>query len=269
MEAPLSRLAGAAHWAPAEIERRGPAEALGGRFEINGSIWLSDLLDTGVSGETPQDLETVLEQTLVFRERLTLRIRAIRNQILRRYETAFDGTDRLPNAAELLKTLEANGARPKGTKKTLARVAKACSYAHGQRFGRALRTARAELVFLRDDLTPEIQRLGPEATEIERIDAALSRALLVGTRELMDQLTERLEESFEAAFIHAAEALPDGPIDDPAVVAAAEGWLAEDGFIRAHVRDAEALALALYDRDAELLTQLVDAACEIASRGNQ
>jgi hypothetical protein len=269
VEEPLRRLADEAGWALADIHRRGPAEALGGRFEINGSIWLSDLLDTGISGERPQDLDTVLEQTLGFRERLAARIRAIRNQIVRRYENPFGGAERLPNATELLRTLEACGARPKTNRKAAERAARAISGAHRQRFARALKTARAELVFLRDDLTPEIQRLGPEATEIERIDAALSRALLVGTRTLTERLTERLEACFEEAFVCAATSLPDGPSDDDEVVPAVEAWNAEGGFIRAHVRDTEALALALYDRDAELLTQLVDAAYEIASRGIQ
>ncbi len=269
MEEPLQRLAEAAGWAPGDIARSGPAEALGGRFEINGSIWLSDLLDTGVEGDPPEELESVLEQTLAFRERLTARIVAIRNQIIRRYEDPFGGAEPLPDAAQLLKTLESCGARPESTEKSAERAARALSGAHRQRFSRALKTARAELLFLRDDLSPEIQRLGPEATEIERIDAALSRALLVGTRALTERLTERLEESFERAFVSAALALPDGAIDDPEIVAHVEAWNGPDGFIRAHVRDTEALALALYDRDAELLIQLVDAACEIASRGNQ
>jgi hypothetical protein len=241
---------------------------MGARFDINGSIWLSDLLDAKVGeGEAVEGLDTVLDAALSFRERLEARIRSIRKQIVRRYAHPFDGPEALPGAAEIVRTLDTTGARPKSTDKSAARAAHAVSGLFTRRFARALKTARAELVFLRDDLTPEIQRLGPAATEVERIDAALTRALLVGTRSLTDRTTTRLEEAFEAAFIRAALALPEGPADDPDVVAGVTGWLGEDGFLRAHVRDSEALALALYDRDAELLTQLVDAACEIASRG--
>jgi len=241
---------------------------MGSRFDINGSIWLSDLLDAGPSeAEAPEDLDSVLDASLSFRARLTARIRSIRKQILRRYANPFFGNDGLPQAGDVIGTLEASGARPRTNPKAAERAARAISHAHRKRFARALKTARAELVFLRDDLTPEIQRLGPAATEIERIDAALSRALLVGTRALTERLTARLEESFEAAFIAAAMALPDGGADDTELVAAVEVWFAEDGWIRAYVRDTEALALALYDRDAELLTQLVDAAIEIASKG--
>lgn len=272
VDEPLDRIAQRAGWVRSTLEARGPAEAMGSRFDINGSIWLSDLLDSGASGASPpEDFDSALDATLSFRDRLKSRIRSVRGQIRRRYADPFSGPKPLPGPTAVANALDAAGARPSCREKTASRAAHAVSASHVDRFSRSLNTARAELIFLRDDTTPELQRLGPAATEIERIDAALSRALLVKSRALIDHMIKKLEASFESAFVAAALALPDGAVDDPAVVAAVTGWFVEgDGWLRAHVRDFESLALAIYDRDAELLTHLVDAACEIASgEGNR
>ncbi len=247
---------------------------MGSRFDINGSIWLSDLLDSRAesredSRDLPSpsaaDVDRMLDVALPFRDRVTARIRAVRRLIQRRYANPFGGTSPLPGAPSTLAALTRSGARPKATKKSAALAARALSGAHTARFERALKSARAELVFLRDDVGPELHHLGPEATELEAIDGALSRALVVRSRALTDSLFDKMESAFEATFVDRVFALPPGPADDLAVIAAVEAWYGPDGWVPAHVGDTEALALALYDRDAELLTQLVDAACELAA----
>ncbi|RLB54648.1 MAG: hypothetical protein DRJ42_08555 [Deltaproteobacteria bacterium] len=247
---------------------------MGSRFDINGSIWLSDLLDSRAesredSRDLPSpsaaDVDRMLDVALPFRDRVTARIRAVRRLTQRRYANPFGGASPLPGAPSTLAALTRSGARPKATKKSAALAARALSGAHTARFERALKSARAELVFLRDDVGPELHHLGPEATELEAIDGALSRALLVRSRELTDSLFDKMESAFEATFVDRVFALPPGPADDPDVIAAVEAWYGPDGWVPAHVGDTEALALALYDRDAELITQLVDAACELAA----
>lgn len=266
----LDRVAQRASWARGAVSPRGPAEAMGARFDINGSIWLSDLLDSRVEPPAaafpaPEEVDRMLEVALPFRDRVGARIRSVRRLVQRRYADPFGGASPLPSAPSTLAALARSGARPKATKKSAILAARALSGAHTARFERALKSARAELVFLRDDVGPELRNLGPRAAELESIDGALSRALLVRSRELTDSLFDKVEAAFEATFVAETFDLPRGSVDDPEVIAAVERWYGVDGWVRAHVTDTEALALALYDRDAELLTHLVDAACELAA----
>jgi hypothetical protein len=247
---------------------RGAAAILGGFSDINGSIHLSDQLDErpavdpSAFAEEPQSLLDLAEP---LRDRVETRVVAIRRTITRRYASAFGGKDGILDEKETLATLADTGALVERKRKTALQAAREISAPHRLLFDRALKSARAELIFLRDDLKKDLRALGPAAFELERLDASITRATVLAMRANMEDLRAGVMAAFEETIANAILALPKGSADDEAVKGAAAAWLAPDGLVRLHLSDCEALVLGLFDREAEILTSLVNAACDCAA----
>jgi hypothetical protein len=253
---------------PLEWSGRGAGAILGGLSDINGSIRLSDQLDEAALRGMPEmtdEPQSLLDAVEPLRDRVEGRVRAIRRLISRRYASVFEGKDAVLDAGETLAALADTGALTDRKKKTTLYAARAISSVHRTIFDRAVKSSRAELMFLRKDLEPDLRALGPVAVELERLDASITRATVMAVRAAMEDLHAAVMATFDEAIANAILALPKGGADDEAVIEAVAAWLAPDGLVRLHVSDCEALALGLFDREAEILTSLVNAACDSAA----
>ncbi len=92
--------------------------------------------------------------------------------------------------------------------------------------GTSLRQAQAHIGTLRWEIAHEIRALSPLADRLERIDAALTRAMQAKMGELLDRMEYAAQLTFEKACMHALQDLPDGfGEEDLADWAAESGWL--------------------------------------------
>jgi hypothetical protein len=89
-----------------------------------------------------------------------------------------------------------------------------------------LRQAQAHIATLRWEIAHDIRALGPKADRIERIDAALSRAMQAKMGELLDRMEYAAQLTFERACVHAVQELPETFTEEDLV-----GWSAEDGWL--------------------------------------
>ena len=265
----LDRVSERAGWgAPRELRR--PASVMSDHFDINGSIWLSDTLAPMDPPAQPMDAElqaSILDQALPLAERVKTRVAAIRRMITRRYASFRGGSPGVGDADEAHALLEGLGILRRPSKKSIGRAAAALVGPHGPVFERALASARAELIFVRDDLGNDLRAMGAEAAELVRIDTAISRAILLSTRAQTQRLYTALDHGLQAALTQAITELPRTPASSPELREALADWFSPQGLILRHVDDCEELALTLFDRDGALLTTLVDAACDLAAAG--
>ncbi len=92
--------------------------------------------------------------------------------------------------------------------------------------GSSLRQAQAHIGTLRWEIAHEIRALSPTADRLERIDAALTRAMQGKMGELLDRMEYAAQLTFERACTHALMELPDGFGEEDL-----EDWAAESGWL--------------------------------------
>jgi hypothetical protein len=92
--------------------------------------------------------------------------------------------------------------------------------------GTSLRQAQAHIATLRWEIAHDIRALGPTADRLERIDAALTRAMQGKMGELLDRMEYAAQLTFDRAFQHAVSELPsDFGEADLAEWSEESGWL--------------------------------------------
>jgi|GEM_PF-3191046 len=92
--------------------------------------------------------------------------------------------------------------------------------------GTSLRQAQAHIATLRWEIAHDIRALGPTADRLERIDAALTRAMQGKMGELLDRMEYAAQLTFERACSHALSELPaDFGEADLAEWSEENGWL--------------------------------------------
>ena len=92
--------------------------------------------------------------------------------------------------------------------------------------GTSLRQAQAHISTLRWEIAHDIRALGPTADRLERIDAALTRAMQGKMGELLDRMEYAAQLTFERACTHALMELPaEFGEEDLAEWSEENGWL--------------------------------------------
>ncbi|MET0287304.1 MAG: hypothetical protein ABW352_22655, partial [Polyangiales bacterium] len=134
----------------------------------------------------------------------------------------------VPSPEEMLEAIDRAtgelGTRPEGA--AIANLARELGAPLRSALGASLRQAQANVATLRWEIAHELRALGPRADRLERIDAALQRAVQGKLGDLFDRMELAAELTFERACAHACQALPEGfGKADLASWSAETGWL--------------------------------------------
>jgi hypothetical protein len=121
----------------------------------------------------------------------------------------FQRRNKLPDAAATLDLLEQSGALLARSGRGLGSAAPRLWDPFGELAARLLGRIRQETRALRAEIAPTLRALGPEATRLERLDAALFAATQKGRERVLGELTRGLERAFVRAFRDAVAALPE------------------------------------------------------------
>ncbi|HEX5659908.1 MAG TPA: hypothetical protein VFX59_22085 [Polyangiales bacterium] len=230
-----------------------PAEVLAMLMDFAGSVALAELLGApSVEGSChPQAKALATKLQSEVRSRLdTLLPLALKPLTGRRAPS-------VPPAHELLEAIERAtgelGTRPEGD--AVVRLARELGAPLFSALGASLRQAQANIATLRWEIAHELRALGPRADRLERIDAALQRAVQGKLGDLFDRMELAAELTFERACAHACQALPEG-------FGAAElaSWSAESGWIERYRERCVRMTRALFGHLRRSLEGLLRAA---------
>jgi hypothetical protein len=123
--------------------------------------------------------------------------------------------------------------------------------------GTSLRQAQAHIATLRWEIAHDIRALGPTADRLERIDAALTRAMQGKMGELLDRMEYAAQLTFERACTHALMELPAEFGEDDLVE-----WSDEHGWIGRYRERCIRMTKALFGHQRRGLEGLLRAAIE-------
>jgi hypothetical protein len=115
----------------------------------------------------------------------------------------------LPNADELASVLAQFGVHEARSEERMQRVAVELAEPLASAFSTSLRSAQAHVSTLRWEITHELRALGPRATRIEKLEAAITRAMQAKVGELLDRMEHAANLTFDRACAHAIIALPE------------------------------------------------------------
>jgi hypothetical protein len=205
-----------------------PAEVLAALMDFSGGVALAELLQAPVRGGPPNPDAARLGYAL--QDRVQSQLDAMSTQALQRLQRDRR-TENGIAAAELLALITSAGAGPeRGSKPEAAlRLASELRKRVGWKLGASLRQAQADLARLRANVAGELRRLGPRATQLERIDAALETSLQRKLIDLYDRVLRAAEQNFDRACIDACAGLPQGFGEaELAHWLAPKGWIARD-----------------------------------------
>jgi Protein of unknown function (DUF3348) len=116
----------------------------------------------------------------------------------------------LPNADEIFAVLAEQGVDQARSEERMKRVAAELCAPLSSAFSTCLRQAQAHVSTLRWEVTHEVRALGPRATRLEKVDAAITRAMQAKMGELLDRMEHGANLTFERACAHAIIELPEG-----------------------------------------------------------
>jgi hypothetical protein len=213
--------AGAGEAQPLKVSRN-PAEVLASMMDFPGSVALAELLDgkTQAVPLTPEQLELGERLLDDVRARLdALEPLALKPLVGRRAPELL-GPDML------LEVLKRHGLHERRSEAQARKVADELGAPFASALGASLRQAQAHIATLRWEIAHDIRALGPKADRLERIDAALSRAMQAKMGELLDRMEYAAQLTFERACMHALDELPEGFGE-----AELAGWSEEDGWL--------------------------------------
>jgi hypothetical protein len=244
----------------AEVLPQNPAEVLATLMDFPGSVALAELL------------ESPLPPAVGNRE-----VAALGAQLLADVRTRLNATEsvalkpltgrrspELPSADELALALKRHGIVPGAGARELALLADALGGPIREALGTSLRKAQAHVATLRFEITQDLRRLGPRADRLERIDAALGRAINAKLGELLDRMELAAQATFARACARAVESLlAEG--DSPSLEQLAR-WSAPDGWIARYHERCVRMAKALYGHLRRTLEGLVRAAIDAEER---
>jgi hypothetical protein len=216
----------------AEVLPQNPAQVLATLMDFPGSVALAELLEAPLPA--PSRSPEVRRLGALLLADVRARLDALEPTALKPL-TGRRSPD-LPSADELFMALSRHGVSRDATPRELANLAEALGAPIREALGTSLRKAQAHVATLR--------RLGPRADRLERIDAALGRAINAKLGELLDRMELAAQATFARACARAVEALyEDG--GEP-TREGLERWCAADGWIARYHERCVRMAKALF-----------------------
>lgn len=205
-----------------------PAEVLAALMDFSGGVALAELLQTPVRSGPPNPDAARLGYDL--QERVLSQLDAVSTLALQRLQRDRRAESGIA-IAELLELMASAGAvADRGISPAIGlRIAADLRKRVGWRLGASMRQAQSDLARLRANIAGDLRRLGPHATQLERIDAALETSLQHKLVNLYDRVLRAAEQSFDRACFDACASLPEtfGEADLAAWLAPS-GWIARD-----------------------------------------
>lgn len=148
------------------------------------------------------------------------------------------------------------------------RIAKAAtSFVAGyiDRIEGAVRTVRADLAIVRQDLGSTLRSLGPDVARLEALDDSLQKATVARTMGLYKKFGASLGARF-GKDLNAHLALVPKGIDASAAEALVRRWHAEGGLFHKYYELFDGLLRMLVDLECQSLEVMVDSALELAAK---
>jgi hypothetical protein len=210
---------------PRTVASRNPAEVLAMLMDFSGSVALAEVL------QAPTPPGTAHPQASQLARKVHDDVRARLDAILNFSLIPLTGSraPQTPSASELFEALAQVTGAP-GRVPDAEAAGRLASQLGGPRraaLGAALRQVQAQFASLRWEIALELHAIGPHADRLERIDAALQRAIQVKLGDLFARMEQAAQLTFERACTRACAALPpDFSADDLASWAADGGWFA-------------------------------------------
>jgi hypothetical protein len=238
----------------AEVLPQNPAQVLANLMDFPGSVALAELLETPLPppGGNPEAAAIGAQLLADVRARLDALATATLKPLTGRR------SPELPTVDELELALQRHRIEPGVGARELALLADALGGPFREALGTSLRKAQAHVATLRFEITQDLRRLGPRADRLERIDAALARAINAKLGELLDRMELAAQATFARACARAVEAsfADDAPPRSELLAA----WSAPDGWIARYHERCVRMAKALYGHLRRSLEGLVRAA---------
>jgi hypothetical protein len=202
---------------------RNPAEVLAALMDFPGSVALAELLDTPASTQQAPNPQTSALAARLF-EDVSARLDALEPMALK--PLLGRRAPELLAAHELMAALQRFGVEADRSEANVLKLAAELGTPFESALGASLRQAQAHVATLRWEIAHDIRALGPRADRLERIDAALSRAIQGKMGELLDRMEFAARLTFERACVHAVQELPEGfGEQDLASWSEEDGWL--------------------------------------------
>jgi hypothetical protein len=224
----------------AEVLPQNPAQVLATLMDFPGSVALAELLEAPLPA--PSRSPEVRRLGALLLADVRARLDALEPTALKPL-TGRRSPD-LPSADELFMALSRHGVSRDATPRELANLAEALGAPIREALGTSLRKAQAHVATLRFEISADLRRLGPRADRLERIDAALGRAINAKLGELLDRMELAAQATFARACARAVEALyEDG--GEP-TREGLERWCAADGWIARYHERCVRMAKALF-----------------------
>lgn len=243
-------------------ETQNPAEVLAKLLDFSGSVALAELLQApaphGPSHPEAAKLARRLQDNVQEQLDALVRRAVDRLEDRRAIGSMLDPVE-LHSKVERMTAERGRVQDPK----VAARLARELGSPLRAALAASLRQAQADLASLRLDIARELRTLGPRASRLERIDAALQRSIQGKVGELFERLTLAAEQTFERACIYACAALPEGyGASELARWVEAGGWI--ERYRERCVRMAQAFCAHLRRGLEGLLLAAVDAETGVA-----
>jgi hypothetical protein len=216
---------------------RNPAEVLAALMDFPGSVALAELLSTPPKPGTPPPDADVRAARLY--EDVQARLDALEPLALK--PLIGRRAPPLLSPHELMDALARHGVTESRDATNVQNLAEELGAPFASALGASLRQAQAHVATLRWEIAHEIRALGPKADRLERIDAALSRAMQAKLGELLDRMEYAAKLTFDRACAHAVQELPDNFSEEDLIA-----WSAEDGWLGRYRERCVRMTKALY-----------------------
>ena len=240
-----------------------PAQLLASLMDFPGSVALADLLAEPLAAPRAQVAEPpagALSDRAALGERLLLdagaRLDSLEPMVLK--PLLGRRAPSVPAVHELLYCLRQHRIEQDREAANVQRLADDLGGPFRSALGLSLRQAQAQVATLRWEITHDLRALGPRADQLERLDAALSRAMQAKLGELLDRMEYAAHLTFVRACSHAVAGLPE-PLDEAALA----GWCDAEGWLTRYRERCVRMAKALFGHLRRSLEGLIRAAIAV------
>jgi hypothetical protein len=228
-----------------------PAAFLARRMDLRGSVDLARQL--AAIDRTPAPATVDPEAATRLRALVRMRLSELKISVDRAFAEPFQRRNKLPAPAQIHATLEQTGALATRIGRPVAAAVDTLWAPFAELYTLWLDRVGYETRLLRDEITPAIHALGPAATRLERLDAALLGATAKGRAELLDKLIPGLARSFARTLGSAIGSLPAA-----ATPAHIEAWAVSPGWLRPEIARGHAVVAAVLAHQRGRLEGLVE-----------
>ena len=235
---------------PAAPAPTDPASFLARRMDLRGSVDLARQLATIDRSAAPASVD--LEAAVRLRALVRSRLGELKVSVDRTFAEPFQRRNKLPSPAQIHATLEQTGALATRIGRPVAAAVDTLWAPFSDLYTLWLDRVGYETRLLRDEITPAIHALGPAATRLERLDAALLGATAKGRTELQNKLIPSLARSFARTLASAIGSLPAA-----ATPAHVDAWGVSPGWLRPEIARGHAVVAAVLAHERGRLEGLV------------